>query len=127
MVYVYHIYMPYIHGMAICRIRNAAGYPRYGIASELASRQRNARCYLEVLEYGNTTKVRTRVPQTRTTIETVHREAMQALVRVQAHMLARIVVEIRAADIAAELEPQLLYTVMSYMLTTPTSVPVAPS
>ncbi len=34
-------------------------------------------------------------------------EAMQALVRVQAHMLARIVVEIRAADIAVELEPQL--------------------
>ncbi len=32
---------------------------------------------------------------------------MQALVRVQAHMLARIVVEIRAADIAVELEPQL--------------------
>jgi hypothetical protein len=31
--------------------------------------------------------------------ETVLREAMQALVRVQAHMLARIVVEIRAADI----------------------------
>ncbi len=29
----------------------------------------------------------------------VLREAMQALVRVQAHMLARIVVEIRAADI----------------------------
>jgi hypothetical protein len=45
-------------------------------------------------------------PQTRTT-ETVLREAMQALVRVQAHMLARIVVEIRAADIAVELEPQL--------------------
>ncbi len=32
---------------------------------------------------------------------------MQALVRVQAHMLARIVVEICAADIAVELEPQL--------------------
>jgi hypothetical protein len=32
---------------------------------------------------------------------------MQALVRVQAHMLARIVVEIRAADIAVESEPQL--------------------
>ncbi len=47
-------------------------------------------------------------PQTRTTTETVVlREAMQALVRVQAHMLARIVVEIRAADIAVELEPQL--------------------
>jgi hypothetical protein len=45
---------------------------------------------------------------------------MQALVRVQAHMLARIVVEIRAADIAVELQPQLLYTVMSSMLTTPT-------
>jgi hypothetical protein len=30
---------------------------------------------------------------------------MQALVRVQAHMLERIVVEIRAADIAVELEP----------------------
>ncbi len=39
--------------------------------------------------------------------ETVLREAMQALVRVQAHMLARIVVEIRAAEIAVELEPQL--------------------
>jgi hypothetical protein len=51
---------------------------------------------------------------------------MQALVRVQAHMLARIVVEIRAADIAVELEPQLSYTVMTSMLTTPTSVPVAP-
>jgi hypothetical protein len=37
-----------------------------------------------------------------TTTETVLREA---LVRVQAHMLARIVVEIRAADIAVELEP----------------------
>ncbi len=46
---------------------------------------------------------------------------MQALVRVQAHMLARIVVEIRAADIAVELEPQLYHTVMSSMLTTPTS------
>ncbi len=44
---------------------------------------------------------------TRTTTETVLREAMQALGRVQAHMLARIVVEIRAADIAVELEPQL--------------------
>ncbi len=33
-------------------------------------------------------------PQTRTTTETVLREAMQALVRVQAQMLARIVVEI---------------------------------
>ncbi len=38
-------------------------------------------------------------PQARTTTETVLREAMQALV------LARIVVEIRAADIAVELEP----------------------
>jgi hypothetical protein len=44
-------------------------------------------------------------PQARTTTETVLREAMQALVRVQAHMLERIVVEIRAADIAVELEP----------------------
>jgi hypothetical protein len=44
-------------------------------------------------------------PQTRTTTETVQREAMQVLVRVQAHMFARIVVEIRAADIADELEP----------------------
>ncbi len=41
-------------------------------------------------------------PQARTTTETVLRETMQALVRVQAHML---VVEIRAADIAVELEP----------------------
>jgi hypothetical protein len=39
------------------------------------------------------------------TTETVPREATQALVRVQAHMLARDVVEIRAADIAVELEP----------------------
>jgi hypothetical protein len=44
-------------------------------------------------------------PQARTTTETVLREALQALWRVQAHMLARIVVEIRAADIAVELEP----------------------
>jgi hypothetical protein len=44
-------------------------------------------------------------PQARTTTETVLKEAMQALVRVQAHVLARIVVEIRAADIAVELEP----------------------
>jgi hypothetical protein len=63
-------------------------------------------------------------PQARTTTETVLREAMQALVRVQAHMLARIVVEIRAADIAVNLEPW--YTVMSSMLATPTSFPVAP-
>ncbi len=40
-------------------------------------------------------------------VRTVPREALQALVHVQAHMLARIVVEIRAADIAVELEPQL--------------------
>jgi hypothetical protein len=32
---------------------------------------------------------------------------MQALVRVQAHLLSRIVVEIRAADIAVELELEL--------------------
>ena len=52
----------------------------------------------------------------------VLREAMQALVRVQAHnMLARIVVEIRAADIAVELEPCRQYTVMSSVLATPTS------
>ncbi len=38
---------------------------------------------------------------------------MQALVRVQAHMLARIVVEIRAADIAVELEP---YNMVVYCL-----------
>ena len=44
-------------------------------------------------------------PQARTTTETVLREAMQALVRVQARMLARIVMEIRAADLAVELEP----------------------
>jgi hypothetical protein len=44
-------------------------------------------------------------PQARTTTVTVLREAMQALWRVQAYMLARIVVEIRAADIAVELEP----------------------
>jgi hypothetical protein len=34
----------------------------------------------------------------RTTAETVLREAMQALGRVQAHTLARIVVEIRSTD-----------------------------
>jgi hypothetical protein len=39
-----------------------------------------------------------RNPRMRTTTETALREAMQALVRVQAHMLARIVVEIRFAD-----------------------------
>jgi hypothetical protein len=44
-------------------------------------------------------------PWTRTTTETVLREAMQALLRVQAHMLSRFVVEIRAADISVELEP----------------------
>ncbi len=54
--------------------------------------------YVYVLEYAHV-YVRTST--------TVLREAMQALVRVQAHMLARIVVEIRAADIAVELEPQL--------------------
>jgi hypothetical protein len=45
-------------------------------------------------------------PQARTTTETVLREAMQVLWRVQAQMLtlARIVVENRAADIAVELE-----------------------
>jgi hypothetical protein len=37
-------------------------------------------------------------PQTRTTTETVLREAMQALVRVQAHMLARIVAPRRRAQ-----------------------------
>ncbi len=63
-------------------------------------------------------------PQARTTTETVLREAMQALWRVQAHMLARIVVEIRAADIAVELEPYHM-VVMSSMLATPTSFPVA--
>ncbi len=57
-------------------------------------------------------------PQTRTTTDTVLREAMQALVRVQAHMLARMVVEIRSADLAVELEP---CTVISSLLTTPTS------
>jgi hypothetical protein len=46
-----------------------------------------------------------RNPQTRTTTETVLREAMQALVRVQAHVLSMIVVEIRSADLAVELEP----------------------
>ena len=44
-------------------------------------------------------------PQARMTTETVLREAMQALVRMQAHVLARNVVDIRAADIAVELEP----------------------
>ena len=52
--------------------------------------------------------VRTRVPigiVVRTYASTVRTYVrMQALVRVQAHMLARIVVEIRAADIAVELE-----------------------
>ena len=41
-------------------------------------------------------------PQTRTTTETVLREAMQAL---QAHMLTRIMVDVRSADLAVELEP----------------------
>ncbi len=45
--------------------------------------------------------------QKRLEIRTRVRTYVQALVRVQAHMLARIVVEIRAADIAVELEPQL--------------------
>jgi hypothetical protein len=44
--------------------------------------------------------------EARTTTETVLKKAMQALVRVQAHMLARIVVEIRVVtDITVELEP----------------------
>ena len=51
------------------------------------------------------TRVRTYTYQMVRTNGTVLREAMQALVRVQAHMLARIVVEIRAADIAVELDP----------------------
>jgi hypothetical protein len=57
-------------------------------------------------------------PQTRTTTGTVLREAMQALVRVQAHMLARIVVEIRSADLAVELEPEhsTMLTTMSTMV-----------
>ncbi len=42
-----------------------------------------------------------------TMVRSTRVQAMQALVRVQAHMLARIVVEVRAADIAVELEPQL--------------------
>ncbi len=47
--------------------------------------------------------------------ETVPREAMQALVRVQAHMLARIVVEIRAAaDIAVELVGTVVYRDVFY-------------
>ncbi len=41
----------------------------------------------------------------RTTTETVLWKAMQALGRVQADMLARIVVEFRATDLAAEEEP----------------------
>ncbi len=50
---------------------------------------------------------------------------MQALWRVQAHMLARIVVEIRAADIAVELDGTVVYRDV-FMLTTATSFPVAP-
>ena len=51
------------------------------------------------------TYVRTYVPLvTADATETVLREAMQALVRVQIHMLARVV-EIRSADLAVELEP----------------------
>ncbi len=42
---------------------------------------------------------------------------MQALVRVQAHMLARIVVEIRAAVVYRDV----------FLLTTRTSFPVAPT
>jgi hypothetical protein len=63
-------------------------------------------------------------PQARTTTETVLREAMQALWRVQAHMmLARIVVEIRAAD-RHRCRVGVYRDV--FMLTTPTSFPVAP-
>ncbi len=62
-------------------------------------------CPIMVLEY---TCVTIPVPMVRSSVPWyVLREAMQALWRVQAHMLARIVVEIRAADIAVELEPQL--------------------
>jgi hypothetical protein len=62
------------------------------------------RDWLDALSQASKCPARTN-PQPRTTTETVLREAMQALVRVQAHMLAMIVVEIRAADIAVELEP----------------------
>ncbi len=58
--------------------------------------------HVHVLKYSSSTAAPEahRNPQTRTTTE-----SMQALVRVQAHMLARNVVEIRAADIAIEVEP----------------------
>ncbi len=67
-------------------------------------------------------------PWTRTrglpnTTETVLREAM--LVCVQAHMLARIVVEIRAADIAVELE-QLYHMVVYRDVFYADNVPVPP-
>ncbi len=46
-----------------------------------------------------------RNPQARTTTETVLREAMQALVRVKAHMLVRIVVEITLSQKRLEIQP----------------------
>ncbi len=61
----------------------------------------------ETLQYSSAGSYKRYAPCNSTYSSTVLREAMQALVRVQAHMLARIVVEIRAADIAVELEPQL--------------------
>ncbi len=63
--------------------------------------------YVRSTPFSNQKVVTQHLISTKATTETVLREAMQALVRVQAHMLARIVVEIRAADIAVELEPQL--------------------
>ncbi len=49
----------------------------------------------------------TRVPCTGTTMVPLVPLVVYHGTMVQAHMLARIVVEIRAADIAVELEPQL--------------------
>jgi hypothetical protein len=49
---------------------------------------------------------------------------MQVLVRMQVRMLARIVVEIRSADLAVELEPYVVCrddVFYCNMLTTPTS------
>ncbi len=67
------------------------GYQGYVLATYTCTYKYNMNVYQLVPWY----------PQTRTTTETVLREAMQALVRVQAHMLARIVVEIRAAALSS--------------------------
>ncbi len=64
------------------------------------------------IQYANGTYrwyVRSDVPLVRTYTCTYHgtKNGTRVLLGCEAHMLARIVVEIRAADIAVELEPQL--------------------